>query len=184
MFAAMRGREALQIDHVTVGDAGGVIGMCECPGRTEAYGLGWDVERDLAEDLATIGAFGAAALVTLFEPHEFALLGVSEAGFHDGAAAHGYDWRHLPITDMHPPDRRFERGWETAGPAIRARLGAGHTVVLHCRAGLGRTGTIAARLLIEFGATPGDAITRVRTARPGAIETSRQQVYLEAFVST
>ena len=182
MFAAMRGREALQIDHVTIGDAGGVIGMCECPGRVEAYGLGWDVERNLAEDLATIGCFGAAALVTLFEPHEFALLGVSEAGFLEGAAAQGYDWHHLPITDMHAPDHRFERGWETAGPALRGLLCAGRIVVFHCRAGLGRTGTIAARLLIEFGATPGDAIAQVRAARSYAIETSRQQVYLEAFV--
>ena len=184
MVPAMRGQEPLRIDHVTLGDAGGVIGMCECPGRVEDHGLGWDVRRDLAEDLAVIGDFGAAALVTLFEPHEFALLDVSEAGFRDGAARHGYDWHHLPIIDMHPPDHRFERGWETAGPALRARLSAGQTVVLHCRAGLGRTGTIAARLMIEFGAAPGDAIAQIRAARPGAIETSRQQVYLEAFVST
>ncbi len=181
MFAAMRGREPLRIDHVTVGDAGGVVGMCECPGRTEAYGMGWDVQRDLAEDLATIGAFDAAALVTLFERHEFALLGVSEVAFRDGAAAHGYHWRHLPITDMHPPDHRFERGWETAGPALRGLLDAGRTVVFHCRAGLGRTGTIAARLLIELGTAPDEAIARVRAARPGAIETSRQQVYLEGL---
>ena len=181
MLRVMRGQEPLRIDHVTVGDAGGVIGMCECPGRTEAHGLGWDVERDLAEDLATIGAFGAAVMVTLFEPHEFALLAVSEVAFRDGVAAHGYDWCHLPIRDMHAPDQRFESGWETAGPALRGLLDAGRTVVFHCRAGLGRTGTIAARLLIEFGAMPGDAIAQVRAARPGAIETSRQQVYLEGL---
>ena len=28
---------------------------------------------------------------------------------------------------------------------------------------------------------PGDAIAQVRAARPGAIETSRQQVYLEGL---
>ena len=54
-------------------------------------------------------------MVTLFEPHEFALLGVSEVAFRDGVAAHGYDWCHLPIRDMHAPDQRFESGWETAG---------------------------------------------------------------------
>ncbi len=41
--------------------------------------------------------------------------------------------------------------------------------------GLGRAGTVAARLLVELGAHPGDAMRRVRDVRPGAIETEEQE---------
>lgn len=49
---------------------------------------------------------------------------------------------------------------------------------MHCRAGLGRTGTVAARLLVEHGARPADAIALVRTVRPGSIETVEQESYV------
>jgi len=47
---------------------------------------------------------------------------------------------------------------------------------------LGRTGTIAARLLIEFGLNPDDAIKEVRASRSGAIETSSQEQYVRQCV--
>ena len=53
-------------------------------------------------------------------------------------------------------------------------------VLVHCKGGLGRAGTFAARLLVEFGHTPASAIATVRTARPGALETLDQ----EACVAT
>lgn len=46
--------------------------------------------------------------------------------------------------------------------------------------GLGRTGTIAAMLLVEFGSKPGDAITAVRAARAGAIETVEQENFVRS----
>ena len=51
-------------------------------------------------------------------------------------------------------------------------------MVLHCRGGIGRTGTIAARLLVEFGVAPEEAIRMVRRARPGTIETPAQEEYV------
>ncbi len=46
------------------------------------------------------------------------------------------------------------------------------------QAGLGRAGTVAARLLIGAGKLPEDAIGSVRRARPGAIESKSQEDYL------
>ena len=51
--------------------------------------------------------------------------------------------------------------WAALAPGLHRRLGAGERVLLHCKGGLGRTGTIAARLLVERGMTP-DAAIRAR----------------------
>ena len=52
-------------------------------------------------------------------------------------------------------------------------------MLIHCRGGLGRAGTIAARLLVELGMRPDEAVRRVRDARgPGAIETPAQEAHV------
>jgi ADP-ribosyl-[dinitrogen reductase] hydrolase len=84
-------------------------------------------------------------------------------------------WYHLPIVDVSLPEKDFERSWESAGEELRALLKRGADVVVHCRGGLGRAGTIAARLLVELGMDPKKAIATVRSARPGAVETSDQE---------
>ena len=61
----------LIINQVPTPDAGGVIGLTFCPGKKgdSMYSGRWD--RDLTADLAAIKDFGAKALVTLMESHEF-----------------------------------------------------------------------------------------------------------------
>ena len=51
--------------------------------------------------------------------------------------------------------------------------------MIHCRGGLGRTGTIGGRLLVEFGDEPDIAIKKMREARQGSIETAAQEKYVE-----
>jgi ADP-ribosyl-[dinitrogen reductase] hydrolase len=68
--------------------------------------------------------------------------------------------------------------WADAGPELHGRLAAGERVLIHCRAGLGRTGMIASRLLVEAGLTPVQAMMAVRRARPGTVETMPQEQYL------
>jgi len=80
--------------------------------------------------------------------------------------AHGLAWYHCPIRDQQPPAARFEQRWQQDFPAVRQRLEAGEHLVLHCRGGLGRTGTVAACILIEFGTDPDTAVRRIGVARP------------------
>ena len=72
------------------------------------------------------------------------------------------------------PGPAFEATWGQEGDSLRARLRDGFSIVVHCKGGLGRAGTVAARLLIELGMEPREAVRQVRAARPGAIETEAQ----------
>ena len=166
----------LWIDAVPAGDAGGQIGITFCPGKHDTSNRGVVWQRDLALDLDTISAWGPAAIVTLIEDFEFAMLGVPELGRQ--IQSRGIDWHHLPIMDVSPPDARFEAGWLRSGPVLLAQLRAGGRVLVHCRGGLGRAGTVAARLLVELGTAPAEAVRLVRQKRPGAIETQQQKSYV------
>ncbi len=155
---------------------GGRIGMTFCPGKIDPFAMSGPWARDLDADLGAIQAWGAAALVTLVEQHELVHLGVGGLG--QRVQARGLDWYHLPIRDVSIPTPDFETQWRITGQALRACLLGGQSLVVHCRGGLGRTGLIAARLLIELGESPQAALLRVRAARPGAVETREQEMYV------
>jgi ADP-ribosyl-[dinitrogen reductase] hydrolase len=139
----------------------------------------WD--RDLATDLDAIRNWGAAAIVTLLQPEELTLLRVERLG--EEVLRRNMLWFHLPIVDRSIPDQRFDEKWDAVGDELRSILRIGSDVLVHCRGGLGRAGTIASRLLIELGMAPETAIARVRAVRPGAIETSAQKDYVLAITS-
>ena len=54
-------------------------------------------------------------------------------------------------------------------------VAAGKAVGVHCTAGLGRSGTMAAAYLVAHGASSNEAIATVRELRPGSIETPEQE---------
>jgi len=115
------------------------------------------------------------------ESRELEILGVPDLGAEVERA--GMRWLHLPIVDLEAPGDAFLQLWESSGPCLHGILSRGGRVLLHCRGGLGRTGTLAAQLLIEAGARSEDAIREVRRARPGAIETAAQERYLRVFAA-
>jgi protein-tyrosine phosphatase len=67
---------------------------------------------------------------------------------------------------------------------VRDQLAAGNPTAVHCAAGLGRTGTVLAGYLIVNGVPLDAAITRIRQARPGAIETFAQVRFLRELASS
>lgn len=176
--ARTSGTSPLIIDAVPAGGAGGSIGMTFCPGKKDPHGRTGAWDRDLALDMERISAFGATVLLTLMEEHELDYLQTPASALRAAVESARIVWLHAPITDGGTPDAGFERWWNDAGADLRQRLSRGERIVVHCRGGLGRTGTIAARLLIELGAAPDEAIRAVRAARPGAIENATQEAYV------
>lgn len=168
----------LQIATVSLIEGVGRIGITFCPGKHQLSAATGAWQRDLATDVAAIRDWGAAAVLTLVEPHELEALGVPALG--EAVKAQHMDWLHLPIRDVSVPDQRFEEAWRVHGADLRALLRSGSPVVAHCKGGLGRAGVIRARLLVELGSEPEVAIANVRAARPEAIETRAPEEYVRA----
>jgi len=153
--------------------------MTPCPGiRLESARRG-NVQKNLRKDLAACAEWGASGIVTLNEADELEGLGLADLGNH--AMEAGFWWRHMEIPDMDIPDEAFEDIWAVEGKQIVASLVAGERVVLHCLAGLGRTGMMAARLLTDMGMAPALAVAEVRKIRPRAIQTEEQEKYVHQF---
>ena len=168
----------LQIAIVQPFEGSGRIGITFCPGKVQPGAMSGSWQRDLGLDLDAVSEWGAVAVLTLIEDHELAALKVTDMGAQ--VRTRHMDWFHLPIPDVSVPDAAFERQWKTVGPDLMNRLRAGFDVLVHCKGGLGRAGTIAARLMAELGVVPAEAVKAVRSARPGAIETSAQLDYVMA----
>jgi protein-tyrosine phosphatase len=73
-----------------------------------------------------------------------------------------YEWMHLPIPNFGvPPDAD---GFRAAIERIAHRIRCGEAVLMHCAAGMGRTGSAAACVLKALGLSTKDALDRVRAA--------------------
>ncbi|WP_423169236.1 cyclin-dependent kinase inhibitor 3 family protein [Stenotrophomonas geniculata] len=168
----------LQIATLPVGMNGGGIGVTFAPGKHQEVAMTGSWARDLDLDLASIVRWGAQHLITLIEPWEFQELRICSLA--ERAQAHGLKWHGLPITDGAAPDARLLEPWKSLGPQLVAELLSGSRIVVHCKGGLGRAGTVASMLLIETGcASDGtDAISKVRAVRPAAVETPEQEEFI------
>lgn len=159
----------------TLAVGGGELGLTFCPGKKQAQSLsgGWD--RDLELDIAAIKAWGASLVISLLEEHEYAELKVAElpAVF----SAH-FKWFNLPIRDKCAPDAHWSEQWQQVRGIIKQQLSEQQKILIHCKGGFGRTGTVAALILMDQGLNADEAIARCRTARKFAVETQAQEDYV------
>jgi protein-tyrosine phosphatase len=132
----------------------------------------------LREDLAAIDSWGAGILVSLIEGREYRLVGVEHM---PELLPRHILHINLPIEDESIPDSGWEESWRREGPRVRGFLAHGGRVCVHCMGGFGRTGLLAARILVEFGERPEQAIRFVRATRPGTIETGEQEEYVKSI---
>jgi atypical dual specificity phosphatase len=85
---------------------------------------------------------------------------------------------HLPVVDFSAPGAAQ---LDAGVAAIEQAIADGGAALVHCRYGVGRTGTLVACWYVSQGLDPRDAIARVRELRPGSVETPGQAEAVAAF---
>ncbi len=119
------------------------------------------------------------SLVSLVEVHEFDQF-ISYPKFEEKIGKRNFSWFFHPLKDMTAPDEIFrERFFETQSHLLE-NLRSGKKIAIHCKGGLGRSGTIAALLLRHLGFSAEKSIELVRRSRPGAIETEEQEIFIQS----
>lgn len=126
--------------------------------------------RDIDADLAGLRALGVQTLITLTE---------SDPAI-EKLREYGVDSIHVPIVDMSVPDLATARD---LCRRIAEGLDAGERIVVHCKAGLGRTGTILACTLVYRGLSAVDAINTIRMKNSRYIQTDEQAAFVALFES-
>lgn len=165
----------LPIVAVAIPNLDGIIGISACPGYRDDSGCLELYEERLLNDLTSISNWGAVAVVTLLDNFEIRNLGVSDLP--NTADWLNLLWFHLPMHNRAVPGAEFEPLWDSARDSLCQLLREGKRIVIHCKEGIGRSGLIAARLLIELGLTPELAIIAVQRARSECLRHYSQQKY-------
>ena len=136
-----------------------------------------DYKRDLREDLSSIKAQGIHKILCLVPMEELHYYGVS--CLLDTYRNEGFDIKHAPILDQKIPSIELMNDmidW------ARKSMSEGHSVLVHCVGGLGRSGMIAAVLLRSYGVSSEDALKLIRKNRSQrAIETAIQEEFVRRF---
>jgi protein-tyrosine phosphatase len=129
----------------------------------------------LEAHLLELKAKGADVVVSMLEPEEAGWLGVAEEG--ELCAKAGIRFYQHPVPDHSTPTDRAAA--EAFARELIAELEAGRGVVIHCYAGIGRSATMAATVLILAGFTLEEACDRLSAARRVRVpETPRQREWL------
>lgn len=176
--------DPIRVDWVDVGAvpglrgvaaAGGKLGMTFLPGTQREGSSGHHQPRALDADAAALrAAHGVDTFLLLVEDHELEAAGVPDIA--EVMAAAGIHLVRFPIVDMGAtPDRD---GLRAVLDDLLARLTAGETVVVACRGGMGRTGTIVGCLLRDVGVNGQAAIDLTRASRKHTIENRAQERFV------
>jgi protein-tyrosine phosphatase len=123
-------------------------------------------------------AEGVGVIVSALEPDESAELELSREA--DACRRGGIEFISFPIADRSVPDS--VEGFCRFLNAVEKRLRCHKAVVVHCRAGIGRSSIIAASLLLRYGFGVADAFELLKRARGFPVpDTPEQREWVERF---
>lgn len=129
------------------------------------------------DDLSRLRLGRIDLVACLLEEEEMERYGETLASRREAIQTAGMDFHSTQVEDFEPPSRPQ---LEELLSVIQGAASAGRRVLIHCVAGLGRAGTVAACLLVDQGMQPEHAISLVRWIRPGAIQSESQEQFIHA----
>ena len=151
-------------------EQGGGLIFTPCPGTKGV---------DLQTSVAQLEQAGASAIVTLMPETEMARFEV--AALPSVCAQHGLQWFHLPVEDDMAPTAEFQQRWEKQQGSINRMLDEKRTLAIHCRGGSGRTGLMAAIILLGRGIPFERVVSMVQALRPNALKLQPHVDYLTSI---
>jgi protein-tyrosine phosphatase len=134
----------------------------------------------LEDEMAGWRGAGIDTVLSLLTPQEEQELDLKREA--DEAKARGMKFVSLPIPDRQVPNSESEVS--AVLDRLDADLSAGKNVVVHCRQGIGRTGLVAACLLVTKGLTAKAAVKAISAARGNPVpETEEQRHWIDRYAA-
>jgi protein-tyrosine phosphatase len=132
----------------------------------------------LEDEIAHWHHSGVDTVLSLLSPEEEQTLGLDDEA--DAVRAQDMDFISLSIADRQVPSSETELA--AVLERVNAKLSAGKNVLVHCRQGVGRTGLVAACLLVSRGLDPTAAVEKVSAARGVPVpETKEQRQWIDHY---
>jgi protein-tyrosine phosphatase len=134
----------------------------------------------LDEEMAAWRRAGIDTVVSLLTPDEEQDLDLKREA-HE-VKVRGMKFVSFPIPDRQVPNSETEM--TAALERIEGDLTSGRNVVIHCRQGIGRTGLVAACLLVTKGLNPERAVKNLSAARGNPVpETEEQRRWIDHYAA-
>jgi protein-tyrosine phosphatase len=125
----------------------------------------------LHDEIQTLLEEGVTTLVSLVDVPELGYLGLETLPAL--CQTTGLHHLHYPIPDLSAPAEPAPWIIDT----ILEKLRDGESVAVHCRGGIGRTGTIAVAVLLRLGFAPRSALAMAAKARGMIVPETPEQIH-------
>lgn len=126
----------------------------------------------IEDEFSGIAQYGINRIISLLEEHESYEVGLSQE--RSLTEKNGMEFISYPIPDRGLPNSISE--FASFTKRIYHEAAGGLNTVIHCRAGIGRTGIVAAGVLLHCGFEPSQAFTLISEKRGVSVPDTQEQI--------